>query len=147
MKEVTYNPFDSLVFLTSRVGRLLINCIEKRSKIERPNIVKSDMELMVILWKKDGLSQQDLAESVIRDKGTITRTLTRMERENLVIRVPDEQDKRTKRIYLTHKGKQLKEYLVPLAYNIISEATVQLTEEEIEVCKKVLVKMYNKLNI
>jgi len=147
MKELIYNPLDSLVFLTNRVGRLLINAIEKKSKVKRPTIVKSDMELLVNLWKGDGVRQQDLAASVIKDKTTITRALTRMERENLVVRIPDEQDKRIKRIYLTHKGKQLKQYFVPLAYDIIANATEELSAEELDVCKRVLVKMYNKLNI
>ena len=146
MEEIIYNPFDSLVFLTNRVGRLLTNTIEKRSITILPNLKKADMGLLVNLWMKDGVRQQDLASSIIKDKGTIARAINRMERENLVVRVSDEQDKRTKRIYLTNKGKEMKNCLIPLASEIIAQATEELNAEEIEVCKKVLIVMYNKLN-
>lgn len=146
MEKLVYNPFDSLVFLTNRVGRLLTNTIEKRSTNILPTLKKADMGLLVNLWMKDGVRQQDLASSIIKDKGTIARAVSRMERENLVVRVSDEQDKRIKRIYLTNKGKEMKNCLIPLASDIIAQATEELDAEEIEICKKVLIVMYNKLN-
>lgn len=141
------NPHDSLVFLTNRVGRLLSNEIRKQleSEDDLQTIQPYHIGILVDLWSQDGVRQQDLAVSTIKDKGTITRTLNFLEKENLVVRVTDRSDKRNKRIYLTHKGKELEERLLPYAQRTISEATTGISQEELRVCKDVLAKLYMNL--
>lgn len=109
-------------------------------------MLPTQMGVIVDLWMKDGVRQQDLAVSSIKDKGTIARALAHMERQNLLVRIPDENDKRNKRIYLTHKGKNLKEKLVPHANTATLNACEGISEEDIVICKKVLAKMYHNLN-
>lgn len=141
------DPHDSLVFLTNRVGRLLSNAIRKKLEDEAgPQLLQSThLGVLVDLWVQDGVRQQDLAVSTIKDKGTITRTLNILEQENLVVRVTDRTDKRNKRIYLTHKGKELKSKLMPYAHEAASGATAGITADELRVCKDVLAKLYKNL--
>jgi len=129
------------------VGRLLSNEVRKRSEGEgnTPVLQPHHISILVDLWMKDGVRQQDLAVSTIKDKGTITRILDFLERENLVVRVTDRVDKRNKRIYLTHKGKEMKDKLKPHAEKVANEATSGISEEDLRVCREVLVKVYNKL--
>ena len=148
MTAYKYDPFDSLVFLTNRVGRLLSNEVRKRLEgAESPDIAvqATHIGVLVDLWMQDGVCQQDLAVSTIKDKGTIARALNFMEQENLVVRVTDRTDKRNKLIYLTHKGKELKHKLVPYAGIAIQKATEGIDEEELRICKDVLVKVYKNL--
>lgn len=102
--------------------------------------------VLVDLWMKDGVRQQDLAVSIIKDKATIARALRNLEEQNLVVRIPDEQDKRTKRIYLTHKGKLMQGEMLPHAKQVVEEASTEISTEELNTCKRVLEKMYLKLN-
>lgn len=147
MTAYKHDPFDSLVFLTNRVGRLLSN--EVRKKLEEDgatqSVQPSHIGVLVDLWMQDGVCQQDLAVATIKDKGTITRVLNFLEQENLVVRVPDRNDKRNKLIYLTHKGKELKHQLLPYAHQAICGATVGISEEELRICKDVLGKVYKNL--
>ena len=131
-------PSDSLVFLTNRVGRLLANEIRQRSSMEDWGLQHSHMGIMVDLWAKEGVRQQELAVSNIKDKATIARALRHMEQENLVVRVPDPNDKRNKLIYLTHKGREMRDTLMPFANSTVQEAIAELPEEEVNICRKVL---------
>jgi len=131
-------PTNSLVFLTNRVGRLLANEIRQRSNMEDWGLQHSHMGIMVDLWVQEGVRQQDLVVSNIKDKATIARALSGMERKNLVVRVSDPNDKRNKLIYLTHRGREMFDLLMPHAQATVQEATADVPEEEIRICRKVL---------
>jgi len=146
MDNHAYDPYESLIFLTNRVGRLLANQIRKESTHPDFPRLFPHMGVLVDLWMKDGVRQQDLAVATIKDKGTITRSITTMEQMNIVVRIPDAQDKRNKRIYLTHKGKELRSELLPYAEAVIESATTGIPPEEVRTCKKVLQQMYLQLN-
>jgi DNA-binding MarR family transcriptional regulator len=144
MESSAIFPTDSLVFLTNRVGRLLANEIRQQSNMEAWGLQHAHMGILVDLWKKEGVRQQDLAVSNIKDKGTIARALSSMEEENLVVRVPDANDKRIKLIYLTHRGRAMRERLLPYAKATVEEAVEGLSAEEIRTCHKVLKHILDK---
>lgn len=146
MEKKKNNPFESLVFLTNRVGRLLSLHIQKRISPEMQMTHPQHIGVLVDLWQKDGVRQQDLAISTIKDKATIARALDAMERQNLVVRVVDPNDKRNKRIYLTHKGKEMKYALMPIADSVTHEASENISEEDMLICHKVLEKIYLNLH-
>lgn len=141
-----FNPLQSIIFLTNRTGRLLSHAVWEKVDGDLVEIMQQHMGIFIELWQQDGLRQQDLALSVLKDKATITRSLRFLESKNMLVRVADPQDKRTKRIYLTHKGQDLRNYLIPKAKATIEEATTGIDEQEFETCKKVLVQIYQNLN-
>lgn len=147
MAQTTHDLADSLIFLTNRVGRLLSNEVRKRlGREEDAHILQPHhINVLVDLWMQDGVRQQDLAVSTIKDKGTIARILDFLERKNLVVRVTDRADKRNKRIYLTHEGKKMKHELMPHAESVTDGASTGIREEDLDICRKVLVKIYNNL--
>ena len=148
MCEAVNHPLDSLVFLTNRVGRLLANEIRKQSNMEEDwGMQPHHIGILVDLWIHDGLRQQDLAISLIKDKGTIARALDALENLGFLTRVADTQDKRNKRIYLTEEGHALKEKLWPHAQTVVQNATIGIDADELAVCKRVLQKIYHRLNI
>ncbi len=146
MANAPFNPMDSLIFLTIRVGKLLINGIRKDKRMEASGVQLRHMSVLVDLWSRDGVRQQDLASSSIKDKASITRVITDLESLSILVRTPDSADKRTKRIYLTYKGKAMKEKLKPVAQLYLEHALRNIDPQEIETCKKVLMKMYENLH-
>lgn len=141
-----YQPFKSLVFLTNRVARLLAQHIWQRIDTDEVEILPQHMGVLSDLWQQDGIRQQDLAVSLIKDKATIARTIQFLEQKNILVRVADQQDKRNKRIYLTHKGKTLKQQLIPHATSTIKDATAEVNPEDLKICIQVLNKIYKNLN-
>ncbi|MFK7933550.1 MAG: MarR family winged helix-turn-helix transcriptional regulator [Saprospiraceae bacterium] len=135
----------SLIFLTNRISRMLAHKI-RRSFSEQQRSLKSEhMGILADLWREDGIRQQDLVVSTIKNKGTIARALNFLEKENIVVRVPDTHDKRSKLIYLTHRGKQLQAELTPLADEAQQEITQNVDAGELKICLKVLSQIYDDL--
>lgn len=104
------------------------------------------MGVLTILWHKDGISQQDLVNMIHKAKSSITRLLDNMENRNLVVRIPDEHDKRNRLIYLTRKGRSLREALEDILQDTLQKATDGLTPDEIQTTKKVLTQLHFNLD-
>ncbi|MEQ8706213.1 MAG: MarR family winged helix-turn-helix transcriptional regulator [Phaeodactylibacter sp.] len=135
-------PINSLVFLTNRVGRLLAHEIRHRTAVDQWGVSPQHMGILVDLWMKEGVRQQDLAISNIKDKGTIARALQVLEEANILVRVPDQEDRRNKLIYLTHRGRALREKLMPEAQETVKEATAGIAEQDLATCQRVLWQIY-----
>jgi DNA-binding MarR family transcriptional regulator len=146
MKPMAQENIPSLLFLSNRVARLLTQCVLEKTDLEEMGLQPQHMGVLSDLWQNDGLRQQDLAVSLIKDKGTITRIISFLEEKNILIRVADSQDKRTKRIYLTHKGKQLRQHLVPQAEQATKDATANIDKSKLQTCVEVLNEIYDYLN-
>ena len=84
--------------------------------------------------------------SSLKDKATITRSVSFLEREGLALRNPDPTDRRTKRIYITSKGKQVYQMMKALGQKVLEQAKENIEAEELAICQRVLEKMYNNLN-
>lgn len=97
------------------------------------------------LWQKEGLHQTELASCTNRNRANVTRILDILEREGLVQRKDDETDRRVFRIFLTEKGRALKEPTAKCAQQSIADALNGLTAKEIETCAKVLLKIKENL--
>ena len=70
--------------------------------------VGQDM-LLSRLWKEDGLTQSDLVRSLGVEPATVSKVLSRMEGAGLVARRRDSVDARSSRVYLTERGRSLRE--------------------------------------
>ena len=93
------------------------------------------------LWQKDGLQQTELAICTNRNRANVTRIIDILEREGIVERRDDNADRRVFRIYLTDKGKSIKEETGRCALQSIEDSLKGLSKEEIEICTKVLLKI------
>ena len=133
-------------FHANRTGRLMAKHLSKIFMDEGVALNGDQLPILLHLWMKDGQNQQDIADAIFRDKATIARHIHHLEKENLVLRVPDENDKRNKKIYLTNKGKELESRVMPMAYQLKQKALEDINSKEIDICNRVLEKIYNNLN-
>ena len=51
--------------------------------------------VLIFLWEKDGVTQQELCNATFKDKPSMTRLIDNMERQHLVVRISDKKDRRT----------------------------------------------------
>ncbi len=101
--------------------------------------------LLINLWKHDGLTQQELSEKTGKDKGNMTRMISGLEKRNLVVRIPNHADGRSKLIYLTNKGKVCQKALIPIAQKTLGEAQWQIPEKDVKLYKSVLKQIVKNL--
>ena len=65
--------------------------------------------LMILYYRKEGVSQEDLAKSLTVSKTTSMRAIKKLESEGYIFRKRDENDRRAYKVYLTEKGKAIQE--------------------------------------
>jgi len=94
--------------------------------------------VLALLWYKEGVKQQDIADGLKRNKTTIARIVKNMINHNLIVKVPDQLDKRNKLIYLTQKGKALQKEMVESAGLVYYQALTNISSKNIEKCLEIL---------
>ncbi len=75
----------------------------------------SQFEVLMILSAKEGVSQQDLADSLLVTKGNVCTVLGRMEKSKWVYRRQDPEDARAYCLHLSARGRRMVEKAAPLA--------------------------------
>ena len=61
--------------------------------------------MLKLLQREDGISQRSISKRLGIQPPTVTVSLKRMEKMELIRREPDEKDQRVLRVYLTEKGR------------------------------------------
>ena len=82
------------------------------------NIGWGNFAILMSLYDEEGRSQENLAQSRGFDKTMITKSVTKLENEGIVIRTVDPEDKRIKRLYLTKKGRMLEPEMKRIGLNV-----------------------------
>jgi DNA-binding MarR family transcriptional regulator len=85
-----------------------------------------------------GITQQELADSLLVTKGNISQLLDRMENLGLLTRNPE---KHNKNIVLTAKGQELFNRVVPAHEKMIAEQLTVLSPSEITALRRILGKL------
>nr|WP_288565017.1 MarR family transcriptional regulator [uncultured Romboutsia sp.] len=98
-------------------------------------------------YKKDGISQEELAENLHIDKGTTCRAIKKLEEESFLIRVKDENDKRAYKLYLTEKSKDMEDNIKGILYEWEKHISKDLSQEEVDFLLTVLKKICISQNI
>ena len=105
-------------------------------------ITAEQWTVLIFLWEKDGVTQQELCNATFKDKPSMTRLIDNMERQHLVVRISDKKDRRTNLIHLTKDGKELEERARVIANQTLKEALKGITIEELSVSQEVLRKIF-----
>ncbi len=72
----------------------------------------------------------------------MTRLIDNMERQHLVVRISDKNDRRTNLIHLTKTGKELEENAHTIANKTLKEALQGITVDELRISQDVLRKIF-----
>jgi len=85
---------------------------------------------LFLLWETEGLSQTELAQACMTEHYTTTRILDKLEILGLIERRTDPNSRRTFRIYLTEKGRELERPLTDLARRVNDYYLARLPEKK-----------------
>jgi|SRR5690606_539812 len=141
--KLTISDIFNLVI--GRTTNTINRSLQRGFKSINLTITHEQWTLLSALWDKDGQTQQMLSERTFRDKTSVTRLINKLEDQNLVVRIPDKNDQRNKLIYLTNKGKSLKEKTEPILTQTYEKAIHGISEADILTCKKVLNQVFENL--
>jgi len=97
--------------------------------------------VLLALWEEDGMKVLDLSRRAGLEPSTMTGLLDRMERDQLLTRTPDPEDRRVQRIFLTRQGVDAQEPIMKTVDDTLSRILAGIGEEEVESLKRLLRKM------
>ena len=120
--------------------------LSKLMKEQNLPVTPEQFSVLSYLWQQEGLQQSELAQCTNRNRANVTRIIDILEREGIVQRKDDENDRRVFRIFLTDKGRALREQTAQCAAQSIEDALKNVSKAEIETCLKVLQKIKNNLS-
>ena len=89
-------------------------------------------KILFVLWQKDKITQKELATETGLAKNTITVMLEKMEKNNLIKRITDENDKRKSLVILTEYAKSLKKCSDKISDKMLKKMYKGFSEEEID---------------
>lgn len=104
------------------------------------------LEITGLLWRRDGINQQEIADTVNKDKSSVTYLINRLVKQGLVERIGDKQDRRNKLIFLTPKGKRKREQIFPWVLELYRRAAGDIEEEQIKNAVSLLKKITANLS-
>jgi DNA-binding MarR family transcriptional regulator len=119
---------ESLGYLLNRAARSMAH--QLAGELRPAGIGIGQWAVLLFLWARDGMSQAELSRVVAIEPPTMVRTIDRMARDGLVTRAPDPDDGRLTRIYLTERGRSLRDELIPKAIAVNTATLARLTPAE-----------------
>jgi len=102
-------------------------------ELEAYRVGSGQFEFLLILYHIDGVSQETLAKILKVSKATSTRAIQSLEKEGYVYRQRDESDLRAYRVYLTEKGKEMRDFILEKLTSFIDILFSDFTFEEKEI--------------
>jgi len=128
----------TLGYLVNRCAILLKNELVYRFEQAGYTVTPEEWVILNRLWEEDGLSQNEIAERTIKDKTTVTRFLAQMEAKGLIVRKSSKEDGRYKSVRLTAYAQKLKPILIPIAQEMLVQASSGIAEKDIQITLNML---------
>jgi DNA-binding MarR family transcriptional regulator len=101
-------------------------------KIEPHGVTLGIWYFLRALWHEDGLTQRELSRRVGTMEPTTLSAILNMEKQGLVRRLQNKNDRRKWHVHLTARGRRLKDELIPLAKEVVDTALQSLSRKEVK---------------
>jgi DNA-binding MarR family transcriptional regulator len=136
-------PNDRLAHLVKDATRALLRALQKR--LAAHSVSLGHWTFLRILWEKDGLTQKELSELAGVMEPTTFSAIKAMERFGTITRRQMPGNKKKVFVYLTPKGRLLKNKLVPLAEEVNAIAVRNVKAADIAITRQTLLSIIENL--
>lgn len=110
------------------------------------NLTAEQFLVMDTLWDEGVMSQQQIADTILKDKNSVTKLIDTLEKKGLVERVAGMSDKRQNLIHLTQKAVEIKESITQVAIDTTDNIIKDISREDLINFVKVLNKMAENID-
>jgi DNA-binding MarR family transcriptional regulator len=87
------------------------------------------LDIMINLYRREGISQQELARKLLVGRSNMSMLLPQLEKRGLIERRADARDKRVLRLHLTEQGRAVTEQAMLIQTALIDTVMATSTEE------------------
>lgn len=130
-------------FLVHDVARLMRMNYDRR--VKRLGLTRSQWWVITNLYRNDGLTQSELAETLDIERASLGRLLDRLEANGWVRREPCPRDRRAKRVRLANEVDPVMREMRAIAAELRRDAMSGLTPDEQEAFVDVLLAIKSNL--
>ena len=109
-----------------------------RARLQSHKLTPGQWFFLRALWEEEGLSQRELSRRVGTTEPTTVSALRLLERNGLIRRQRNENDRRTINIFLTEAAQKLKREVLPYALEVNAVATKGLSKDELSELHRML---------
>ncbi len=139
-----YVPGQSLGYLVRDTSRLFTRSLQAR--IAKHGVTIGQWFFLRVLWEEDGLTQRELSRRVGTMEPTTVSAVSGMKKRGLIRRARNAADARKVNIYLTQKGRRLRDRLLPFAKQVNELAAAGLATGEIATLRRGLNRLKHNLD-
>src|SRR6476469_10931407 len=136
-------PDDRLAHLVKDATRALVRALQMR--LGGHGVSFGHWTFLRILWESDGLTQRELSEQAGVMEPTTFSARKAMERLGYVVRRRRDGDRKKVYVFLTPKGRRLRDKLVPLAEEVNRIAVRSVPGTDIAAARTVLLAIIENL--
>ena len=136
---------NQLCFPFYAVSRLIIRAYQE--DLERLGITYPQYLVLMVLWEKDGISVNEIAEKLILNTNTVTPLLKRMEAMQLITRTPSTMDQRKIIIQLTDQGWAMRESAAEIPLKLMSKLNLEVSDVQIAEALHLKNKLYELIKV
>ncbi|MGO3306723.1 MAG: MarR family winged helix-turn-helix transcriptional regulator [Sphingobacterium sp.] len=121
------------------------NYIRKKLRESNLDLTYEMLQVLGVLWSRGDLNQQDIADTVAKNKASLTSILDNLAKRDLIIRTEDPADRRSKIISLTKTGQVYEDELDALMNGLYITLKAKLPEKDLVYATSVITKMSENL--
>ena len=114
--------------LNSRIKKCFFDKLQENGI----NITPEQFLVLDILWEKQSLSQQNIADIIQKDKNSVTKIIDSLEKKQLVRRVMDKKDRRINKIELTDEAISLEKVTTDVAIKFMNDAIKGIDNKDLD---------------
>ena len=130
LKDTQVDFENSIGPWLGKTVKILEYYLQERFKQHGLDLTKEQMVVLKKLHDEDGLSQNELAFLTLRNKSSLTRLLSKMEKKGYITRMQSRQDKRINNVFLTNFGKNTFMKTKPAIKEMITATEQNISEVE-----------------
>ncbi|MGE4585665.1 MAG: MarR family winged helix-turn-helix transcriptional regulator [Sphaerochaeta sp.] len=117
-----------------------------KHQLERYGVGSGQHFFLFLLDQSPGITQNEVSRKTNIDKATAAKGLAKLDLQGYIKRVPDTEDRRLRRLYLTEKGKEIIPKIKESLAQVTEICSADLSEKELEVLFSLLDKVESSLS-
>ncbi len=137
------DPANSLGYLTRIAFRAFYRSLERRTLVL--GVSSGQWPFLRVLWNEEGMTQRELSRRVGMQEPTTVTALNSLARAGLVRREPSTEDRRKIHVFLTAKGRLLREQMMVCVAEVNEIASEGIDPEDMNTLRRVLAKLSDNL--
>lgn len=137
-------PPDHVGYLIGDVSRMLRTVYDRR--VEPLGLTRAQWRVLARISRIEGCTQTELAAELEIEKPTLGKLIERLEEKEWVTRRPDENDARTKRVFLTKRAGPVLNEMFSLADGVLDAAIAGLSLKEADQLNAALLQVKSNLS-